>query len=225
MTECGVKNSLLRLLQLSSPTLPIGAYAYSQGVEPAVHAGIIHDEESAFNWSRDVLVNGLVYSDLALLNHFYHAWAERDQEKLAVLSQLSVAIRETAELRQEDLHVATALLRLAEPLGVDVFKNSLSEKTYPMVFAGFAHHWGIAVEEALQAFAWSWTENQVAAMIKLAPLGQTQGQKIILKMDVEIQQAVLMAIQVPLESIGNSLPYLAILSSRHEVQYSRLFRS
>lgn len=221
----GGNNSLLRLLQLSSPTLPIGAYAYSQGVEPAVHAGIIHDEKSSLKWIRDVLVNGLVYGDLALLSHFYNAWSERDSEKLAAMSELSVALRETAELRQEDLHVAMALLRLADPLGVSIFKGFLFEKTYPLVFAGFAHHWGISVEDAMQAFAWSWMENQVAAMIKLVPLGQTQGQKIILQMDGEIQQAVHMATQVPLESVGNSLLYLAILSSRHENQYSRLFRS
>ncbi|WP_373017704.1 urease accessory protein UreF [Thiomicrorhabdus sp.] len=220
-----MQSSLLRLLQLSSPTLPVGAYAYSQGVEPAVHAGIVHDEFTSLTWVQDVLLNNLVYGDLALLSHFYQAWAEDDSEKLKSCSELSVALRETAELRQEDLHIAMALLRLAEPLEVDIFKNRSFEKTYPLVFAGFAQHWQISLEETLQAFAWSWMENQVAAMIKLVPLGQTQGQKILLQMDSAIHQAVESAQQISLENIGNSLPHLAILSSQHETQYSRLFRS
>ncbi|MDG6773699.1 urease accessory protein UreF [Thiomicrorhabdus sp. ZW0627] len=220
-----MQSSLLRLLQLSSPTLPVGAYAYSQGVEPAVHAGIVHDESTSLTWVQDVLLNNLVYGDLALLSHFYQAWSENDFDKLTSCSELSVALRESAELRQEDLHIAMALLRLAEPLEVDIFKGLSFEKTYPLVFAGFAQHWNIPLEETLQAFAWSWMENQVAAMIKLVPLGQTQGQKILLQMDSSIHLAVKSAQQIPLENIGNSLPHLAILSSQHETQYSRLFRS
>jgi len=218
-------SSLLRLLQLSSPTLPVGAYAYSQCVEAAVHAQIVTDEVSALSWIQDVLMNGLVYGDLALLSHFYQAWSKKDYEKLQTYSALSLAIRETAELKQEDQHIAKALLRLAAPLEVDIFKTQIFEKTYSLVFAGFAQHWKVPLEEALQAFAWSWMENQVAAMIKLVPLGQTQGQKLILKMDTAIQQAVQLAQEVPIALIGNSLPHLAILSSQHEIQYSRLFRS
>lgn len=220
-----MQNSLLRLLQLSSPTLPVGAYAYSQGVEAAVHAGIVRDETSALNWIQDVLRNGLVYGDLALLSHFYQAWSENDIEKIKTCSELSMAMRETAELKQEDQHIAKALLRLAVPLNVDIFNSEAYEKTYPLVFSGFAQHWKVPLEQALQAFAWSWMENQVAAMIKLIPLGQTQGQKLMLKMDVPIRQAVDLAQQVPVDTIGNSLPHLAILSCHHENQYSRLFRS
>lgn len=220
-----MQSSLLRLLQLASPTLPVGAYAYSQGVEAAVHAGVVVDEDSALSWIQDVLMNGLVYGDLALLNHFYQAWSNSDFKKLKTCSELSLAIRETSELKQEDQHIAKALLRLATPLEIDIFNTPTFENTYPLVFAGFAQYWKIPLQEVLQAFAWSWMENQVAAMIKLVPLGQTQGQKLMLKMDASIQQATQLAQQVPMESIGNSLSHLAILSSQHEIQYSRLFRS
>lgn len=218
-------NKLLRLLQLSSPTLPVGSYAYSQGAEAAVNSGLVCDAVSAAAWIKDVLLNSFSYGDLALLSHCYRAWSDSDQERLEQLIELSIALRETHELQQEDLHIAKALMRLAEPLGIEFPERVSKAVTYPWAFARFAQFWQVPLDEALQAFAWSWLENQVAAMIKLVPLGQTQGQILILAMDESIQQAVELAKNLPESEIGCSLPNLAILSSRHEIQYSRLFRS
>ena len=218
-------NPLLRLLQLSSPTLPVGAYAYSQGAESAVNARVVVDEKSATVWIKDVLLHSLAYGDLALLSHFYQAWSENNQSKLAELVELSIALRETHELQQEDLHIAKALMRLAAPLGVSFSAKNPADITYTWAFSRFAQQWQIPLEDALQVFAWSWLENQVAAMIKLVPLGQTQGQVMLLGMDDVIQEAVSIACAVGVDEIGSSLPNLAILSSRHEIQYSRLFRS
>lgn len=218
-------NPLLRLLQLSSPTLPVGAYAYSQGAESAVHAKVVVDEKSATSWVTDVLLNSLAYGDLALLSHFYQAWSEDNQTKLVELVELSIALRETHELQQEDQHIAKALMRLAAPLGINFPVKTSNEITYAWAFARFAQQWQIPLEDTLAAFAWSWLENQVAAMIKLVPLGQTQGQIILFGMDSVIQQAISIATKVNVSEIGSSLPNLAILSSRHEIQYSRLFRS
>ncbi len=218
-------NPLLRLLQLSSPTLPVGAYAYSQGAESAVNARVVVDDKSARAWIKDVLLHSLAYGDLALLSHFYQAWSENNQGKLTELVELSIALRETRELQQEDQHIAKALMRLAVPLGVSFPDKKPADITYTWGFSRFSQQWGIPLEDALQAFAWSWLENQVAAMIKLVPLGQTQGQIMLLGMDDVIQEAVLIARAVEMDEIGSSLPSLAILSSRHEIQYSRLFRS
>lgn len=209
--------ALLRLLQLSSPTLPVGAYAYSQGAEAAVHAGLVHDEFSAQAWINELLLNSFAYGDLALLSQCYAAWSVEDHRKLTELVQLSLAIRETSELKQEDLHIAKALMRLAIPLKVGFPEELTKEVTYPWVFARFAQVWQIPLEEALQAFAWSWLENQVAAMIKLVPLGQTQGQMIILGMDECIQGAVRVAMSLEQDDIGSSLPNLAILSRKSVV--------
>ncbi len=218
-------NPLLRLLQLSSPTLPVGAYAYSQGVESAIHAKLVVDEKSATSWIKDVLLNSLAYGDLALLTHFYQAWSENNQSKLTELIELSIALRETYELQQEDLHIAKALMRLAVPLGVDFPVYNSTDITYAWAFSRFSQQWQIPLEDTLAAFAWSWLENQVTAMIKLVPLGQTQGQVMLFGMDDVIQQAIFIAREVDISEIGSSLPSLAILSSRHEIQYSRLFRS
>ncbi len=218
-------NPLLRLLQLSSPTLPVGSYAYSQGAESAVNARVVVDDTSATAWIKDVMLNSLAYGDLALLSHFYQAWSENNESKLAELIELSIALRETHELQQEDLHIAKALMRLATPLGVNFPVKVSTDITYSWAFSRFAQQWQITLEDTLAAFAWSWLENQVAAMIKLVPLGQTQGQIMLFGMDDVIQQAVSIARTIKVDEIGSSLPNLAILSSRHEIQYSRLFRS
>jgi len=218
-------NALLRLLQLSSPSLPIGAYAYSQGIESAVHSQIICDEMTALDWLNSVLINGLASNDLALITHAYQSWQDSDLDSITELSQLSLAIRETSELKEEDRHLAKALLRLAEPLGLEYPVEIKTSASYPVVYAYFIHNWSISLEDALLAFAWSWLENQIAAMIKLVPLGQTQGQKLLLAMDKSLSTAVKKSLTVPVSRIGSSLPNLAILSSQHEIQYSRLFRS
>jgi len=218
-------HALLRILQLSSPSLPIGAYAYSQGVEAAVHSKLITDEASALDWLTTVLLNSLSSNDLALIVHAYQGWREQKFDDIESLAQLSLAIRETAELQQEDIHLAKALLRLAEPLNVPYPEALKPSASYSIVYAQFTQFWQIPLEDALLAFAWSWTENQIAAMIKLVPLGQTQGQTLLLAMDAVILEAVERAKTIPVNQIGSSLPNLAILSSQHEIQYSRLFRS
>jgi urease accessory protein len=136
-----------------------------------------------------------------------------------------VAIRETAELKSEDYHLGKALLRLADPLGLEPPSLFSEHVSYPIVFAYFMHQWKVSVDDALMAFSWSWSENQIAAMIKLIPLGQTQGQKLMINMDSTVLKAVALAKATPVSKIGSSLPNLAILSSQHETQYSRLFRS
>lgn len=218
-------NALLRLLQLSSPSLPVGAYAYSQGVESAVHNKIIYDEKTAFDWLNSVLMNGLSSNDLALIVHAYQFWQADDLESIKRLSQLSLAIRETAEIKEEDRHLAKALLRLSEPLELEYPAEVKSNASYPIVYAFFVQKWAVPLQDALLAFAWSWLENHIAAMIKLVPLGQTQGQKLLLAMDESLSVAVKKSQLVTFNRIGSSLPHLAILSSQHETQYSRLFRS
>lgn len=220
-----VHGTLLRLLQLSSPTLPIGSYAYSQGVESAVHAGVIGNESTAYEWLKSVLLNGMAYGDLALLNHYYHAWCNLDTERLQRLNELSSAIRETHELWQEDQHLAKALLRLANSFEIDFAAMNMANLSYPFVYARIAQQWQATVQEAMLAFCWSWLENQIAALVKLVPLGQTQGQLLMYKMDDVILGAVETAQKLEEDDIGNSLMMLAILSSQHEIQYSRLFRS
>jgi urease accessory protein len=199
---------LAKLLQLASPALPVGAYSYSQGLEAAVEAGIVKDAASAERWIGDVLELSVGAMEAPLL------WRMLNGEDC---DALFVASRETAELRAETLQMGASLARLLKDL-------QIGEKTgsYPAVYAFAARQWGIAPEDALMAYLWSWLENQVMAAVKAVPLGQTDGQRMLLSMGESLPSIVAKAKSM---EPSNLAPGLAVLSARHETQYSRLFRS
>ena len=197
---------ITKLLQLASPTLPVGAYSYSQGLEAAVEAGIVHDAASAERWIGDVLEFSIARCDAPLLRRML------DGEDC---NALYLASRETAELRAETLQMGHSLCRLLAELGIAVPEGELA---YPSAYALAARHWNIEPAAALTAYLWSWLENQVMAALKAVPLGQTAGQKMLLALGARVE-----AIE-PAE-FSNFAPGLAILSSLRETQYTRLFRS
>ena len=199
--------NLVRLLQLASPALPVGAYSYSQGLEAAVEAGIVRDAESAERWIADVLAFSIVPMEGAVV---------LESMKGADLNEMFLASRETAELRAETLQMGYSLCRLLEELGLEDVPRG--EVAFPVAFAFAAKSWSISPEDAVQAYLWSWLENQVMAAVKAVPLGQTAGQKMLLSLSTKIA--------VPEgEQFVNFAPGLAVLSSNHETQHSRLFRS
>lgn len=202
--------NLARLLQLASPALPVGAYSYSQGLEAAVEAGIVSDAASAERWIGDVLELSVARMEAPLLWRMLHG---------EDLNETFIASRETAELRAETLQMGHSLCRLLEELGVDV---PTVEVAFPAAFALAARKWNLEPRAALVAYLWSWLENQVMAAVKAVPLGQTAGQKILLNLGNRLEE---LAQQAQTTQFANFAPGLAILSSRHETQYSRLFRS
>jgi len=140
--------------------------------------------------------------------------AARRQE----LNDFFVATRETAELRAETLQMGGALARLLRDLQVEV---SIENPAYPTAYALAVRHWKIDPSEAVVAYLWSWLENQVIAAVKAVPLGQTAGQKILLELGARLDSID----DASEEAWSNFAPGLAVLSARHETQYSRLFRS
>ena len=198
--------SLVRLLQLASPTLPVGAYSYSQGLEAAVAAGIANDAASSERWIGDVLEFSVARSDVPLLWRMLHG--EDCNEEF-------IASRETAELRAETLQMGHSLCRLLTDLGVSV----PVDLSFPAAYAHAARGWNIEPRAALVGYLWGWLENQVMAAVKAVPLGQTDGQKILVALGSRLE-----AID-PHTEFSNFAPGLAVLSALHETQYSRLFRS
>lgn len=199
-----------RLLQLASPALPIGAYSYSQGMEAAIEAGIVKDAASAQRWIGDVLAFSLLRMEAPVLRR---QMAEPSQR----LNDFFIATRETAELRAETLQMGHSLARLLAELGVEV---PVENPALPTAYACAARSWAIEPKEATVAYLWSWLENQVMAAIKAVPLGQTAGQKMLLALAARLEVE-----DVPEAQWSNFAPGLAFLSSKHETQYSRLFRS
>jgi urease accessory protein len=208
--------SLAKLLQLASPTLPVGAYSYSGGLESAVEAGVVHDAATAEQWIGDVLEHAVARMEAPVFLSFFSGSFSEINEKF-------LATRETAELRAETVQMGYSLNRLLKDLGVG--EVPVEEPSFPAAFAFAAAHWKIEPEAALQAYLWSWLENQVMAAVKAVPLGQTDGQKLLLHLADRLPFVVEKAKEMKDEDMGNFVPGLAMLSSQHETQYSRLFRS
>lgn len=221
-----MKTDLARLLQLASPTLPVGAYTYSQGLEWAVESGVIRDEASALQWIGDMLQGSVGCFEAPLLAQMSAACAAQDLARLTQLNARYLASRESAELRAETLQMAYSLLRLLDELGTEaILARQLSTPTFPAVWASVAQAWEIEAEDALSAYFWSWIENQTMAALKTVPLGQSAGQRILLALGQEIAALTLQARTLQEIDYSNFAPGFAIACSRHETQYSRLFRS
>jgi urease accessory protein len=207
--------SLARLLQLASPTLPVGAYSYSGGLEAAAEANAVTDAASAAGWIGDVLEFSVARLDAPMLL--------RMLEDPAAWNETYLAARETAELRAETVQMGYSLNRLLPELGVVAL--DMDEPSFPAAFAQAARTWRIEPRQALVAYVWAWAENLVMAAVKAVPLGQTDGQRMLLALGNRIEEMVDAAMRMKDDEIGSFAPGLAILSSRHETQYSRLFRS
>ncbi len=207
-----------RLLQLASPALPVGAYSYSGGLEPAVEAGVVKDAASAQQWISDVLDYSVSRMEAPILLRLM-----KRPEGSKEWNEMFLASRETSELRAETVQMGFSLNKLLPELGVP--RLEMEEVSFPAAFARAATSWNIEPKAALTAYLWSWVENQVMAAIKAVPLGQTDGQKMLLALGRRIEETVGQASAIQDEELGNFSPGLAILSSHHETQYSRLFRS
>lgn len=220
--------ALARLLQLASPALPVGAFSYSQGLEWAIEEGTVRDEATALAWIGDLLEHNLGRFEAPLLARLLEAWEQRDIASVRRLNELHLASRESAELRAETLQMGYSLRRLLHELDdfplPPVF-DSLPEVSFPVGWALAAAAWKIAIVDSLTAYLWSWCENQMMAALKAVPLGQAAGQRILLALGSRLPAVVQQALELPEERWSNFAPGLALASSRHETQYSRLFRS
>ena len=216
----------LRLLQLVSPSLPVGAYSYSQGLESAVDAGIVRDAASAQRWIGDVLAISMQGMEAPVLLRLVDAWTRGDMESARRWNAELVASRETSELRAETLQMAYSLRNLLRDLGEDTSRlEAIEDLAYPAAFAFAVAIWNIDAREALAAYLFAWLENQMLAALKSVPLGQTDGQRILLALASRIPAVVESAAAAGDEDLANLAPGLALLSARHETQYSRIFRS
>jgi urease accessory protein len=219
--------ALLRLLQLTSPALPIGAYNFSQGLEWAAEAGWVRDEAGVLAWCRGLLSHGVGSLDAPLLLRLRAAFDAGDLPGARRASALLLAARETAELRAEERHLARALAKVLVELRVPGAGTWLAEPraTHAALFALAAAHGGIPPPAMTQGYLWAWCENQVLATQKLLPIGQSAGQRILAALLADIPAVAARAAGLDDDAIGSSAPRAAMGSAWHENQYSRLFRS
>lgn len=221
--------SVFGLLRLASPALPIGAFAWSGGLEAAVDAGIVSDTDSARIWLQDGLELMLARWDLPILWRMCEALASEEHAVIEGLNCMFLASRDTAELRAETLQTGAALLRLVGCRHWTLMGEAWRcRPTLPASWAVAAREFGIMPRDAIAAFAFSWVENQTAVLTKTVPLGQQAVQGLIHALSTHggpLDAAVASAMKVSDEEMVPSLPGLGRLSATHESQYSRLFRS
>lgn len=227
MNERAEHLTLLRLLQLASPTLPVGAYAYSQGLEWAVAAGWVSDESTLACWLDEQLTHSLGGVDLPVFARLYEGARSGDDAAQVSWSRHLVAMRETRELVADDCDRGRALARLLRDLGVIAAGPWVERQDVPFaaLMAIAAVAWDIPLAPAAHAYAWGWLENQVLVGVKLIPLGQVAGQRLLLELTRRIPAVCEGALTRSDDEIGGMLPIVALASSLHETQYTRLFRS
>ena len=219
--------ALLRLLQLASPALPIGAFAYSQGLEQATLLGWVKDEATAADWISGVVTEVLPRLDLPVLAAAYAAWSAGDLPRVQQLSAFLHACRESAELGAEDRHLGAALARVLHGLGVPDAQPWISDPdaTFAVSFSLAAVHFTIPLHSAALGFLFTWLENQVAAATRLIPIGHIAAQRVLSQVLGSLPAAVTRGLSIPISAAGFLAPGLALASALHETTYSRLFRS
>lgn len=219
--------ALIRLLHLASPTLPVGAYTYSQGLEWVVETGAVKDEATALSWIGDCLAFGIARFEAVYLAHMLAAWKQGDMGRLVELDAEFIASRETAELRAETLQMGYSLTRLLSDLAdfPAAALTDFSRPSFPLAWSCAAAAWDISSPDAVGGYLWAWAENQVLATVKAVPLGQTAGQRMLLALGQRIPALADEAAVSPIDATHNYLPAFAVACSRHETQYTRLFRS
>jgi urease accessory protein len=210
--------------------LPVGAYSYSQGLEAAVERRIVRDAPTAAQWIGDMLEYSVSRMEAPVLLRLIAAWDASDFAAIDNWNALFLASRETAELRAETLQMGFSLRKLLTELAAtnEVTRAHLAcleEIAFPTPFACASAQWQIAAQPALVAYLWAWLENQVMAALKAVPLGQTDGQRMLLTLGERLGAIADRAATLADDELGSFAPGLALLSSHHETQYSRLFRS
>ena len=221
--------SLLQLMWLASPALPVGGFSYSEGLEAAVDATLVHNEDTAAQWLLQQLELVMARSELPVLAQAIQAWRTADRSTLHDLNQWLLQTRETQEFRLQTVQMGRSMLewlRNHRGMNEDDLRICAELKAcYPIAFALGLTRSGASVKDGLLSFAFGWAENMTQAAIKAVPLGQSAGQRILAALAEHIPAAVEKALHTAPGQQQAFAPMLAILSARHETQYSRLFRS
>jgi urease accessory protein len=223
--------TLLQLMWLASPALPVGGFSYSEGLEAAVEAGLVNDEARAAAWLSDQLQLSLGRAELPLMAQAFIAWRAGDLQRIGALNDWMSQTRESAELRQQTQQMGRSLAEWlrngahADDERIGALAALSPAPSWPLAFALACALTPAAIDEALLAFAFGWAENMVQAAMKAAPLGQSAAQRILGRLTDEIPAAVTHALSLSDEERQAFTPRLAIMSAQHETQYSRLFRS
>ncbi|MFZ6848930.1 urease accessory protein UreF [Undibacterium sp. RuRC25W] len=222
--------ALLHLLQLASPSLPIGAYSYSQGLESAIELGLVRNEITAREWITNYLHEVVARFEAPILWRLLHGFQERDADVVSYWTSLFIAARDTAEFRAESIQMGYSLGKLVGDLKIadaQLMEILLAQPELPLPtsLACAAVALEVPPESVILGMLFSWAENQTLVCVKSIPLGQVAGQRLLLALRPDLEAAGTIAMSLADDELSNWSPGLSLLSMQHEVQYSRLYRS
>jgi urease accessory protein len=228
-----MNSSLIRLLQLSDPTLPIGGYAHSAGLETYVQAGVVHNATTAKMFVEEMLGRNLFYTDAALASLAYDAATRNDWNELVTLDDECTAVKLPKEMRQASQKLGIRLMKVFQPLCDNALANQYREAVhnqaitghYCLAFGLYAQALQIPKADAMTGFYYNAAVGMVTNSVKLVPLGQQDGQEILFSLHPLIQKLVTDTLQPNRELIGLCCPGFDIRSMQHEQLYSRLYMS
>lgn len=220
----------LRLMAWLSPGYPVGAYAYSHGLEWAVEAGDVTDEKSLSEWLTDVCERGSLRNDLILAAHAHRAAKAGDTKDVAAVNDLALALAPSRELHletsQQGRSFLDATLGAWPCAGLDAMATALQGAVaYPVAVGAAAGAHGMAPGPMLAAYALAFVQNLVSAALRAAPVGQAAGTRVTAALAPKIAVLAEAALAEGLDAIGTCCLRLDLGSFRHETQYSRIFRS
>ncbi|GKX34912.1 MAG: urease accessory protein UreF [Rhizobiaceae bacterium MnEN-MB40S] len=217
------QRSLLRLMSWMSPAFPTGAFTYSQGLEGAVHDGLISDGDALRRWLEDSLAFGQPWNDAVL---FAESWRRaRAGEDCLDVAELAEAMAGSAGRHVETMGQGSAFLKAAREWPSPVLNALPTGCPLPVAAGAASGAHGIDLSAALAAFLHATVSNAVQASLRLLPLGQQQGVAIMAALEDPVTETVEHAMNSTLDDLGGAAFLAEIMSMRHETQYSRLFRS
>ncbi len=231
-----IPSSLLNLLQLASPALPVGAYSYSDGLELLVETGVISDQHHLEKWLEQELRYGAIRLEAAVMIRAYQSVVSGNVEALGYWNAWLTSAKETAELRSQSWQMGNSLLRLLgnlssaptrpEALPIkDLVSATGTPCNYAIAFGLAAAHWQIELPGSVLGYLHSWASNLISAGVKLIPLGQTVGQQLLLDLNPHLIQCTQDVLSLEDEQLSSCGWGLSLASMAHETQYTRLFRS
>lgn len=219
------ETALLSLLQLTSPALPVGAYSYSEGLETIVERQLVTNAAQLQAWLIDSLSYGSIRLDAAIMLRAHRAWLAGDLDRWMYWNDWLSAARESEELQQQNWQMGRSLVKLLRDLEPQLDIPDLPEINFSTAMAIGTAHWQIDEQTAVLGYLHSWVSNSIGAGIKLIPLGQTAGQRLLMALSpiaIEVAQQLTALTDDDLSAWSWSL---SLASMTHETQYSRLFRS
>jgi urease accessory protein len=212
-----------------SPAYPVGAYSYSHGLEWIVEAGQVRDVETLVAWIDDLLAHGAARSDVIFLAETWRALAAGDMGLLEEVAELAAAFAPSAERRLETLAQGTAFLAATlaawRKPELEALAANGRQVAYPVAVGASAAAHGLPLAETAHAYAQAFAANIVSAAVRLIPLGQSDGLRVLARLEPLVPRIVAAALACTLDDVGGAAVAADIASMRHETQYTRLFRS